>query len=84
MTGTSLQQGDTREAEQREILEPAVSPQGRVKLGSLLADIGRQARLSDAEIAVFEQLRCQFNNETATAQSKAHPPPPCKPPGVHL
>ena len=57
MTGTSLQQGDTREAEQREILEPAVSPQGRVKLGSLLADIGRQARLSDAEFAVFEQLR---------------------------
>ena len=57
MTGTSLQQGDTREAEQREILEPAVSPQGRVKLGSLLADIGRQARLSDAEFAVFEQMR---------------------------
>ena len=45
------------EAEQREILEPAVSPQGRVKLGSLLFDMGRQARLSDAEIAVFEQLR---------------------------
>ena len=83
MTGTSLQQGDTREAEQREILEPAVSPQGRVKLGALLFDMGRQAQLSDAEIAVFEQLRCQFNNETATAQSKAHSPPPCKPPGVH-
>ena len=31
--------------------------QGRVKLGSLLFDMGRQARLSDAEIAVFEQLR---------------------------
>ena len=54
MTGTSLQQGDTREAEQREIMEPAVSPQGRVKLGALLADTGRQARLSDAEFAVFE------------------------------
>ena len=57
--------------------------QGRVKLGALLFDMGRQAQLSDAEIAVFEQLRCQFNNETATAQSKAHPPRPCKPPGVH-
>ena len=57
MTGSSLQQGDTREAEQREILEPAVSPQGRVKLGALLADTGRQARLSDAEFAVFEQMR---------------------------
>ena len=31
--------------------------QGRVKLGSLLFDMGRQARLSDAEFAVFEQLR---------------------------
>ena len=57
MTGSSLQQGRSMEAEQREILEPAVSPQGRVKLGSLLFDMGRQARLSDAEFAVFEQLR---------------------------
>ena len=65
MTGTSLQQGDTREAEQREILEPAVSPQGRVKLGSLLADIGRQARLSDAEFAVFAQMRDKTPLRTA-------------------
>ncbi len=41
----------------REILESAVSPAGRVKLGSLLADVGKQARLSDAEFAVFEQVR---------------------------
>ena len=57
MAGSSLQQGRSMEAEQREILEPAVSPQGRVKLGALLADTGRQARLSDAEFAVFEQMR---------------------------
>ena len=57
MTGISPQQGRSMEAEVREILALAVSPQGRVKLGSLLADIGRQARLSDAEFAVFEQLR---------------------------
>jgi plasmid stability protein len=31
------------EAEVREILERAVKPEGRVRLGSLLADIGRQA-----------------------------------------
>ena len=83
MTGISPQQGRSMEAEVREVQALAVSPQGRVKLGSLLFDMGRQAQLSDAEIAVFEQLRCQFNNETATAQSKAHPPRPCKPPGVH-
>lgn len=49
--------GHSMEAEVREILEAAINPQGRVKLGSLLADIGRQARLSDEEFAVFEQVR---------------------------
>jgi hypothetical protein len=33
------------------------SAPGRVKLGSLLADIGCQAKLSDQEFAVFEQAR---------------------------
>ena len=49
--------GQSLEAEVREILESAISPKGRVKLGSLLADIGRQARLSDDELTVFEQVR---------------------------
>ena len=49
--------GHSMEAEVRAILETAVSPAGRVKLGSLLADVGRQARLSDAEFAVFGQVR---------------------------
>jgi len=49
--------GQSMEAEVREILESAISPKGRVKLGSLLADLGRQAQLSDEEFAVFEQVR---------------------------
>ncbi|MDB5818961.1 MAG: plasmid stability protein StbC [Rhizobacter sp.] len=49
--------GHSMEAEVRGILESVVSPQGRVKLGSLLADLGREARLTDAEFAVFEQVR---------------------------
>ena len=65
MTGSSFQQGRSMEAEQREILEPAVSPQGRVKLGSLLFDMGRQARLSDAEFAVFAQMRDKTPLRTA-------------------
>jgi hypothetical protein len=28
-----------------------------MKLGSLLADVGRQAQLTDEEFAVFEQVR---------------------------
>ncbi len=47
--------GRSTEAEVRAILEEAVKPEGRVKLGSLLADIGRQARLADEDFAVFEQ-----------------------------
>ena len=49
--------GRSTEAEVRVILENAVKPQGRVKLGSLLADIGRRAMLTDDEFAVFEQMR---------------------------
>ncbi len=49
--------GHSMEAEVREILEAAVAPDGRVKLGSLLAGIGRQAKLSDDEFAVFDQVR---------------------------
>jgi len=47
--------GRSTEAEVRAILEDAVKPEGRVKLGSLLADVGRQAKLSDEDLAVFAQ-----------------------------
>jgi len=53
----AAQRGHSMEAEVREILESAVSPQGRVKLGSVLADVGRRARLTDEEFRVFEQAR---------------------------
>ena len=49
--------GRSMEAEVREILEAAINPQGRVKLGSLLSDMGRKAGLSDEEFGVFEQVR---------------------------
>lgn len=53
----AAQHGHSMEAEVREILESAISPQGRMKLGSLLADVGRKAKLSDEEFAVFGQVR---------------------------
>ena len=49
--------GHSMEAEVRGILESAVSPEGRVRLGSLLADMGRRAKLTDEEFAVFERVR---------------------------
>ena len=53
----AAQRGHSMEAEVREILESAVSPEGRMKLGSLLADMGRRAKLTDEEFAVFAQVR---------------------------
>ena len=49
--------GRSAEAEIREILENAVKPEGRLKLGSLLADIGRKINLSDDEFSIFAQSR---------------------------
>ncbi len=42
--------GRSTEAEVRAILENAARPEGRVKLGSLLAEIGQQAGGFDLEI----------------------------------
>jgi len=45
------------EAEMRDILETAVKPQGRVKLGSLLSEIGRKIQLTEEEFAMFDSVR---------------------------
>lgn len=50
----AAQHGRSTEAEVRDILEQAARPQNRVRLGSLLAEIGREARMSKEERALFE------------------------------
>lgn len=50
--------GCSAEAEVRSILEQAAKPQGRLKLGTLLASIAREAGgLSDEELALFDDAR---------------------------
>jgi antitoxin FitA len=50
--------GRSTEAEIRDILEQAAKPEGRVKLGTLLASIAREAGgLTDAEAEHFDHLR---------------------------
>ena len=49
--------GHSIETEMRNILEAAVRPKGRVKLGSLLAQIGREVGMTDEEFALFESVR---------------------------
>ena len=55
----AAQHGRSIEAEMREILQSAVKPPGRVVLGSLLAEIGRKVKLTEAEIAIFDQKHDQ-------------------------
>jgi antitoxin FitA len=49
--------GHSMEAEVRQILEAAVSPEGRVQLGSLLAEIGRRAKVTDEEVDLIATVR---------------------------
>ncbi len=51
----AAQNGRTLQAEMCEILAIAVKPEGRVKLGDLLAGIGGKVKLTDEEMAVFER-----------------------------
>jgi len=54
----AAQHGRSTEAEIRSILERAAKPEGRVKLGSFLASIAREAgSLTDEEHALFESER---------------------------
>ncbi|MGA1344259.1 MAG: FitA-like ribbon-helix-helix domain-containing protein [Hyphomonas sp.] len=45
------------EAEMRAILEAAVRPAGRLRLGTALSDIGRKAELTIADIEALDQVR---------------------------
>jgi plasmid stability protein len=53
----AAQHGRSIEAEMRDILESAVKPQTRVKLGSMLAEPGRKLNLSEAELTTLERAR---------------------------
>ena len=47
--------GHTLQAEMCEILTAAVKPEGRVRLGDLLAGIGRKVKLTEEEMTVFDR-----------------------------
>ena len=54
--------GRSTEAEVREILQAAVKPKGRMKLGSLLAEVGNQVGLTEEEKTVFDSVRAQVSD----------------------
>ena len=53
----AAQHGRSAEAEIRDILERAVKPAKRVRLGDALAALGRKVGLTDEDIAAIDQTR---------------------------
>ena len=53
----AAQNGRSAEAEVRDILERAVTPAKRVRLGDALAALGRKVGLTDEDIAIIDQMR---------------------------
>lgn len=49
--------GRSIEAEVRAILEESLRSDDRIKPGSLLAEVGRQARLADDDIVIINRVR---------------------------
>jgi len=53
----AAQHGRSAEAEIRDILERAVKPPKRVRIGDALAALGRKIGLTDEDIAAIDQAR---------------------------
>jgi plasmid stability protein len=53
----AAQHGRSTESEIRDILEQAVKPPSRVRLGDALATLGRKAGLTNEDIAAIDQTR---------------------------
>lgn len=62
----AVQHGRSTEAEVRAILESVVKPPERVKLGTLLFEMGRRAELTDEDVAIFDALRDRTPAEPMT------------------
>ncbi len=53
----AAQHNRSTEAEMRAILEAAARPEGRLRLGTTLANMSRQIGLTNADVEVLEQTR---------------------------
>ena len=62
----AAQRGRSMEAEVRAILEAAVVPRERQKMGSLLEALGREIQMTDEELAIFEGVRDRTPTEPPT------------------
>ncbi|MCX7902255.1 MAG: plasmid stabilization protein [Burkholderiaceae bacterium] len=62
----AARRGRSVEAELRDILEAAVRPSNRVRLGSMLAAAGRRIGLTEQDVAALESVRDRAPARAAT------------------
>lgn len=62
----AAQHGRSAEAEIRDILEQAVKPERRVRMGDALASLGRKLELTDGDLAAIGQARDRTPAEPPT------------------
>lgn len=60
----AAQHGRSTEAEVRDILEAVVQPKGRVKLGTLLAEISRRTGVTNEDVDALEQSMKELRDES--------------------
>lgn len=53
----AAQHGRSTEAEVREILERAIKPEARVRLGDALAALGRKIGLANEDFEIFDRVK---------------------------
>ena len=53
----AAQHGRSTEAEVRDILESAVKPESRLRMGEALAALGRKIGLTNKDLEVFDRVR---------------------------
>lgn len=76
----AAQHGRSTEAEMRDILEAAVRPADRLRLGSALAEVSRKIGLANADVEALEKVRdrspaepLRFDRSCSTRMSSPRP-----------
>ena len=75
----AAQHGRSAEAEIRDILERAVKPAKRVRLGDALAALGRKVGLTDENIAAIDQTRDKSPAKPMKVTLRGGRAPGCRP-----
>jgi plasmid stability protein len=79
LRGHTAQHGRSAEAGIRDLLERAVKPAERVRLGNALAALGRNIGLTDEDIAAIDQTREKSPAKPMKVTLRGERAPGCRP-----